>query len=75
MCFLGEFAFLNTNAKVNFPIVTAPFYAGPVSVTVFDSLSVYGELESGTAATLQIFLTNFGDELTHMCHHRRKGFA
>jgi len=60
-CFLlGEFAFLNANAKVNFPMVTTPFHAGPVSVTAFDSLSVHGELESGTAATFQIFSTTSG---------------
>ncbi|RDW56676.1 galactose metabolism regulatory protein GAL80 [Coleophoma cylindrospora] len=61
MCFLlGEFAFLTANAKVNFPEVTTPFHDGPVSVTAFDSLSIHGELESGTTATFQIFSTTSG---------------
>jgi predicted dehydrogenase len=60
-CFLlGEFAFLNANAKANFPMVTTPFHAGLLSVTAFDSLSVHGELESGTTATFQIFSTTSG---------------
>lgn len=51
MCFLlGEFAFLNANAKINFPVVATPFHKDPVSSTAFDSLSVHGELESGTMA-------------------------
>lgn len=61
MCFLlGECAFLNANTKAHFPMVITPFHAGPVSVTAFDSLSVHDELESGTTAAFQIFLTTSG---------------
>jgi predicted dehydrogenase len=61
MCFLlGEFAFLNANAKVNFPVVTTPFHTDHVSQTAFDSLSIHGELESGTTATFQMLSTTSG---------------
>jgi predicted dehydrogenase len=61
MCFLlGEFAFLNGNTKLNFPIGTSPFHTSPVSQTSFDSLSVLGELDSGTMATFHIFSTTSG---------------
>jgi len=61
MCFLlGEFAFLNAIAKVNFPTISTPFHTGPLSQTAFDSISIHGELDSGTTVTFRMFSTTSG---------------
>jgi predicted dehydrogenase len=62
MCFLlGEFAFVNATAKVNFPDLKTPLHTStPPTRTAYDSFSVVGDLESGTSVAFQMLSSTSG---------------